>query len=192
MLSRARGRAAEHRLELISQRGRAPTRPSPPIRTSRPRPRAPPAGSANCSTPASRPARSPSCSGSTPSPRCTSRPWPTPTSPTNCAARAVLRAARGARGGVALRSAARFGANDALLDDAVDLPSQVRAVLSTKGWTSTPRPAPARSGSAGSHWRPWCGWPTTSTGPGLGRRSAISWRSWTSGRAPSTPPRSRA
>ncbi|MGW0735032.1 ATP-dependent DNA helicase UvrD2 [Streptomyces sp. NPDC002851] len=48
-----------------------------------------------------------------------------------------------------LRSAARFGANDALLDDAVDVPSQVRAVLSTKGWTSEP---PSGSGAARDRW----------------------------------------
>ncbi|MFJ6568382.1 ATP-dependent DNA helicase UvrD2 [Streptomyces sp. NPDC091292] len=51
--------------------------------------------------------------------------------------------------GAALRGAARFGANDALLDDAVDLPSQVRAVLSTKGWSSRP---PAGSGAVRERW----------------------------------------
>lgn len=51
--------------------------------------------------------------------------------------------------GAALRGAARFGGNDALLDDAVDVPSQVRAVLSTKGWTSQP---PAGSGAVRDRW----------------------------------------
>ncbi|MEU7040410.1 ATP-dependent DNA helicase UvrD2 [Streptomyces varsoviensis] len=51
--------------------------------------------------------------------------------------------------GAALRGAARFGANDALLDDIVDLPSQVRAVLSTKGWTPEP---PAGAGAARDRW----------------------------------------
>ncbi|TGB00612.1 ATP-dependent DNA helicase UvrD2 [Streptomyces sp. MZ04] len=51
--------------------------------------------------------------------------------------------------GAALRGAARFGGNDALLDDVVDLPSQVRAVLSTKGWTTQP---PAGSGAARDRW----------------------------------------
>ncbi|MEU8617120.1 ATP-dependent DNA helicase UvrD2 [Streptomyces sp. NPDC048623] len=51
--------------------------------------------------------------------------------------------------GVALRGAARAGGNDALLDDAGDLPSQVRAVLSTKGWTSEP---PAGSGAVRDRW----------------------------------------
>ncbi|MCX2183526.1 ATP-dependent DNA helicase UvrD2 [Streptomyces sp. SKN60] len=51
--------------------------------------------------------------------------------------------------GVALRGAARAGGNDALLDDADDLPSQVRAVLSTKGWTSEP---PAGSGAVRDRW----------------------------------------
>ncbi|MFG2649182.1 ATP-dependent DNA helicase UvrD2 [Streptomyces sp. NPDC048436] len=51
--------------------------------------------------------------------------------------------------GAALRGAARFGGNDALLDDVIDLPSQVRAVLSTKGWTTQP---PAGSGAARDRW----------------------------------------
>ncbi|MFD5329058.1 ATP-dependent DNA helicase UvrD2 [Streptomyces sp. NPDC127092] len=51
--------------------------------------------------------------------------------------------------GIALRGAARAGGNDALLDDAEDLPAQVRAVLSTKGWTSEP---PAGSGAVRDRW----------------------------------------
>ncbi|UQA93227.1 ATP-dependent DNA helicase UvrD2 [Streptomyces halobius] len=51
--------------------------------------------------------------------------------------------------GVKLRGAARFGANDALLDDAVDLPSEVRAVLSDMGWTAEP---PAGSGAVRDRW----------------------------------------
>ncbi|MGV9879747.1 ATP-dependent DNA helicase UvrD2 [Streptomyces sp. NPDC003006] len=51
--------------------------------------------------------------------------------------------------GAALRGAARFGGNDALLDDVIDLPSQVRAVLSTKGWTNQP---PAGSGAVRDRW----------------------------------------
>ncbi|GAA1924901.1 ATP-dependent DNA helicase UvrD2 [Streptomyces durmitorensis] len=51
--------------------------------------------------------------------------------------------------GAALRGAARFGGNDSLLDDVIDLPSQVRAVLSTKGWTTQP---PAGSGAARDRW----------------------------------------
>ncbi|MFJ3822408.1 ATP-dependent DNA helicase UvrD2 [Streptomyces nodosus] len=53
------------------------------------------------------------------------------------------------KAGIALRGAARFGANDSLLDGAVDLPSQVRAVLSGEGWTSTP---PAGSGAVRERW----------------------------------------
>ncbi|MGY6022975.1 ATP-dependent DNA helicase UvrD2 [Streptomyces spinosirectus] len=53
------------------------------------------------------------------------------------------------KAGVALRGAARFGGNDSLLDDAVDLPSQVRAVLSGEGWTSEP---PAGSGAVRERW----------------------------------------
>lgn len=51
--------------------------------------------------------------------------------------------------GVALRGAARAGGNDSLLDAADDLPSQVRAVLSTKGWTDR---APAGSGAVRDRW----------------------------------------
>ncbi|MGW4232311.1 ATP-dependent DNA helicase UvrD2 [Streptomyces sp. NPDC004980] len=51
--------------------------------------------------------------------------------------------------GVALRGAARAGGNDSLLDGADDLPSEVRAVLSTKGWTSKP---PAGSGAVRDRW----------------------------------------
>ncbi|MFJ6559411.1 ATP-dependent DNA helicase UvrD2 [Streptomyces sp. NPDC091412] len=53
------------------------------------------------------------------------------------------------KAGVALRAAARFGGNDSLLDDAVDLPSQVRAVLSGEGWTPQP---PAGSGAVRERW----------------------------------------
>ncbi|MFB7270376.1 ATP-dependent DNA helicase UvrD2 [Streptomyces sp. NPDC056244] len=51
--------------------------------------------------------------------------------------------------GAALRGAARFGGNDSLLDDVVELPAQVRAVLSTKGWTTEP---PAGSGAVRDRW----------------------------------------
>ncbi|MFJ3303056.1 ATP-dependent DNA helicase UvrD2 [Streptomyces sp. NPDC086549] len=53
------------------------------------------------------------------------------------------------KAGVALRGAARFGGNDSLLDDAVTLPSQVRAVLSGEGWTAEP---PAGSGAVRERW----------------------------------------
>ncbi|GHI65532.1 hypothetical protein Saso_71820 [Streptomyces asoensis] len=53
------------------------------------------------------------------------------------------------KAGVALRGAARFGGNDTLLEDAVDLPSQVRAVLSGEGWTPQP---PAGSGAVRERW----------------------------------------
>lgn len=49
----------------------------------------------------------------------------------------------------ALRGAARFGGNDSLLDDAPDLPSLVRAVLSGDGWTHQP---PAGSGAVRERW----------------------------------------
>ncbi|WP_427166053.1 ATP-dependent DNA helicase UvrD2 [Streptomyces sp. C1-1] len=50
---------------------------------------------------------------------------------------------------VNLRGAARFGGNDSRLDDAVDLPSQVRAVLSGEGWSTEP---PAGSGAVRERW----------------------------------------
>ncbi|MBL1085496.1 ATP-dependent DNA helicase UvrD2 [Streptomyces actinomycinicus] len=53
------------------------------------------------------------------------------------------------KAGIALRGAARFGGNDSLLDDVVDLPSQVRAVLSGEGWTREP---PAGSGAVRERW----------------------------------------
>ncbi|MEV5435468.1 ATP-dependent DNA helicase UvrD2 [Streptomyces sp. NPDC052682] len=53
------------------------------------------------------------------------------------------------KAGIALRGAARFGGNDSALDDAVDLPSQVRAVLSGEGWTPQP---PAGSGAVRERW----------------------------------------
>ncbi|MEU7075619.1 ATP-dependent DNA helicase UvrD2 [Streptomyces narbonensis] len=51
--------------------------------------------------------------------------------------------------GIALRGAARAGGNDSLLDDAEDLPAQVRAVLSTKNWSPQP---PTGSGAARDRW----------------------------------------
>jgi DNA helicase-2/ATP-dependent DNA helicase PcrA len=53
------------------------------------------------------------------------------------------------KAGLALRAAARFGGNDSGLDAAVDLPSQVRAVLSGEGWTGEP---PAGSGAVRDRW----------------------------------------
>ncbi|MFE9763365.1 ATP-dependent DNA helicase UvrD2 [Streptomyces sp. NPDC005808] len=53
------------------------------------------------------------------------------------------------KAGTALRAAARFGGNDSLLDDVIDLPSQVRAVLSGEGWTNQP---PAGSGAVRERW----------------------------------------
>ncbi|MFD7163326.1 ATP-dependent DNA helicase UvrD2 [Streptomyces violascens] len=49
----------------------------------------------------------------------------------------------------ALRGASVAGRNDSLLDHAVDLPSQVRAVLGTKGWTAVP---PKGSGAMRDKW----------------------------------------
>ncbi|MFE9255511.1 ATP-dependent DNA helicase UvrD2 [Streptomyces sp. NPDC006879] len=49
----------------------------------------------------------------------------------------------------ALRGAARFGGNDPLLEEVVDLASQVRAVLSGNGWSTEP---PAGSGAVRDQW----------------------------------------
>ncbi|MFE2477221.1 UvrD-helicase domain-containing protein [Streptomyces sp. NPDC059389] len=50
---------------------------------------------------------------------------------------------------LALRGAARSGGNDPLLEDVVELGSQVRAVLSSTGWTAEP---PAGSGAVRDQW----------------------------------------
>ncbi|MFG2339272.1 ATP-dependent DNA helicase UvrD2 [Streptomyces yangpuensis] len=50
---------------------------------------------------------------------------------------------------LALRGAARSGGNDPLLEDLVGLGSQVRAVLSSTGWTTEP---PAGSGAVRDQW----------------------------------------
>ncbi|MFJ8160986.1 ATP-dependent DNA helicase UvrD2 [Streptomyces sp. NPDC096136] len=50
---------------------------------------------------------------------------------------------------LALRGAARSAGNDPLLDDVVELGSQVRAVLSSTGWTAEP---PTGSGAARDQW----------------------------------------
>ncbi|EST38559.1 ATP-dependent DNA helicase [Streptomycetaceae bacterium MP113-05] len=51
--------------------------------------------------------------------------------------------------GIALRGAARAGGNDPLIEDAVSLPAQVRAVLTSRGWTTEP---PAGSGAVRDRW----------------------------------------
>ncbi|MFD8634249.1 ATP-dependent DNA helicase UvrD2 [Streptomyces sp. NPDC059533] len=50
---------------------------------------------------------------------------------------------------LALRGAARSGGNDRVLDDVVELGSQVRAVLSSTGWAAQP---PAGSGAVRDQW----------------------------------------
>ncbi|MGW7333447.1 ATP-dependent DNA helicase UvrD2 [Streptomyces sp. NPDC054840] len=50
---------------------------------------------------------------------------------------------------LALRGAARSGGNDPLLDDVVELGAQVRAVLSSTGWSARP---PAGSGAVRDQW----------------------------------------
>lgn len=150
LLSQARGRAADHRLELISQRASGPE----PGYTEYPDEPAEAEGAArrireliDSGVPASEIAvlfRTNSQSE---------------TYEQALADAGVSYQLRGAerffdrpevrKAGVALRGAARFGGNDSLLDQTVDLPSQVRAVLSGEGWTPKP---PAGSGAARERW----------------------------------------
>ena len=94
--------------------------------------------------------------------------------------------------GVALRGAARAGGNDPLLDDAVDLPSQVRAVLRHEGWTTEP---PAGSGAVRDRWESLAALVRLAedfaAGQAAARPSPTWWPSWTSGPPPSTPPPSQ-
>ncbi|WP_443044603.1 hypothetical protein [Streptomyces sp. DHE17-7] len=56
-----------------------------------------------------------------------SRPWPTPGSYQLRGAERFFDRPEVRKAHSSLRAAARFGGNDSLLDDVVDLPSQVRA-----------------------------------------------------------------
>ncbi len=91
---------------------------------------------------------------------------------------------------LALRGAARSGGNDPLLEDVVDLGSQVRAVLSSTGWNTEP-PAGSRA-TSGSRWPRCSGSPRTSPAPGPVPPWRTSRSSWTSAGPPSTPRPSRA
>ncbi|WP_099053623.1 ATP-dependent DNA helicase UvrD2 [Streptomyces leeuwenhoekii] len=150
LLAQARGRAADHRLELVSQRGPGPE----PVCTEYSDEPAEAEGAA-------RRIRELIDSGVPPSEiavlfRTNSQ---SETYEQALADAQIPYQLRGAerffdrpevrRAGVALRGAARFGGNDSLLDGAVDLPSQVRAVLSGEGWTPQP---PAGSGAVRERW----------------------------------------
>ncbi|MGX5187667.1 ATP-dependent DNA helicase UvrD2 [Streptomyces avermitilis] len=150
LLAQARGRAAEHRLELISQRGPGPE----PVYTEYTDEPAEAEGAA-------RRIRDLLASGV---PAAEIAILFRTNSQSEIYEQALADAGvpyqlRGAerffdrpevrKAGVALRGAARFGGNDTLLDDVVDLPSQVRAVLSGEGWTSRP---PAGSGAVRERW----------------------------------------
>ncbi|MGX2994671.1 ATP-dependent DNA helicase UvrD2 [Streptomyces sp. JNUCC 64] len=153
LLAQASGRAADHRLELVSQRDNGPT----PLYAEYPDEPAEAEGTA-------RRIRELIASGVPASEiavlfRTNSQ---SETYEQALADAAVPYQLRGAErfferpevreAGAALRGAARFGANDALLDDADDLPTQVRNVLSGlpgRGWTPQP---PAGSGAARERW----------------------------------------
>ncbi|MDL5203682.1 ATP-dependent DNA helicase UvrD2 [Streptomyces sp. ALI-76-A] len=150
LLAQARGRAADHRLELISQRAPGPE----PVYAEYPDEPAEAEGAA-------RRIRELMASGVRASEiavlfRTNSQ---SETYEQALADAGVPYQLRGAerffdrpevrKAGIALRAAARFGGNDSLLDDAVDLPSQVRAVLSGEGWTTEP---PAGSGAVRERW----------------------------------------
>ncbi|MGY3203951.1 DNA helicase-2/ATP-dependent DNA helicase PcrA [Streptomyces sp. TE5632] len=150
LLAQARGRAADHRLELVSQRGPGPE----PVFTEYPDEPAEAEGTA-------RRIRELIDAGVRASGiavlfRTNSQ---SETYEQALADASVPYQLRGAerffdrpevrKAGVALRGAARFGGNDSLLDDVVDLPSQVRAVLSGQGWTAQP---PAGSGAVRERW----------------------------------------
>ncbi|MGC9499599.1 ATP-dependent DNA helicase UvrD2 [Streptomyces sp. WG7] len=150
LLAQARGRAADHRLELVSQRPAGPE----PVYTEYTDEPAEAEGAA-------RRIRELIDSGVPPAEiavlfRTNSQ---SETYEQALADAAVPYQLRGAerffdrpevrKAGSSLRAAARFGGNDSLLDDAVDLPSQVRAVLSGEGWSPQP---PAGSGAVRERW----------------------------------------
>lgn len=81
LLAQARGRRPGTGWSWSRSARPAPSRSTPSTRTSPPRPRAPPAGSASCWPKGCGPARSRCCSVPTASPRSMSRRWPTSASP---------------------------------------------------------------------------------------------------------------
>lgn len=150
LLAQARGRAADHRLELVSQRGQGPD----PVHTEYSDEPAEAEGAArrireliDSGVPAAEIAVLFRVNAQS------------ETYEQALADAAVPYQLRGAerffdrpevrKASHSLRAAARFGGNDTLLDDAVTLPSQVRAVLSGDGWTTVP---PAGSGAVRERW----------------------------------------
>ena len=148
----AGGRGAAPACELVGAApGRARARASPSTRTSPPRPPAsPPRVATLIDRGRPRAARSPSSTAPTPSPRCTSRRWPTPGALPPARRRAVLRRARRCgRRVLLLRGAARAG-------DAGDARRR-RSAACWPPWAGPPsrRPAAGPSANAGSRWPRW-------------------------------------
>lgn len=94
--------------------------------------------------------------------------------------------------GVALRGAARAGGTTPCSTTRRGCPPRCGPCSPPRGGPRSRPRAPARCATAGSPSPRWSGWPRTSNRPSRGRRSPIWWRSWTSGLPPSTPRRSRA
>ena len=159
LANRVLGPAAVGAARWSGSARRARSRPSPSTTTSRPRRRrSPPRCRALIDGAARRPARSRCCSGSTRSPRCTSRRWPTPACRTCCAA--ASGSSTGPRSGrrvLLLRGAARSAeAGETLADGGAGTCSRAGLVPGRAR-----RPA-ARPGSAGSHWPRWSASPRNS------------------------------
>lgn len=94
--------------------------------------------------------------------------------------------------GVALRGAARAGATTRSWTTRTGCPPRCGRCSRRRAGAASRRPAPARCATAGNPWPPWSGSRRTSSGPSRGQPSPTWSPSWTSGPPPSTPPRSRA
>ena len=171
---------------------RAPSRPTPSTRTSRPRPRAPPRRIRDADRRrACRPARSPCSTGSTPSPRSTSRRSPTPACPTSCAAPSGSSSApRSARPGCCCAARPAPAAPTRCSTSADDLPA-AGAGGALHHAAGPPQP-PAGSGAVRDRWESLAALVRLAEdfarGPAGGDAAPTSSPSSTSGPPPSTRP----